>query len=371
MEFQGDRVRGKVQHFSDATRGSMSSVDMSELLLKMARDLGADLAGIATIETLACGPPSADLTYVLPTAKSAICFALALDQDEIERYLKKENHEAHNLDKIRKTTLANGIALEMSNFLNQLGFKSVPICSNFQYRNSEEVKYSDRKPLISHRYLAVRSGIGWFGYSGHIITREYGSAIIFGSVVTEAELVPTEPLPADENYCNECRLCRAVCPSGFISPDEITTVQLGNREFSYAKRRSYARCAYLCGGVAGLDRSGKWSNWSASRYPIPEEDEDFPREIEQAMPAYLKRTLNDHVFYISFRPGYTLDYSCSHCQLVCHPDPDVRKKRYKMVMKGGVVVQNEDGSYVAVPPEEARKRLDAMEPEKRRLYEKS
>lgn len=347
----------------------MATTDLSVLLPEMARNLGADLAGIATIETLAGGPPSADLKYVLPSARSAVCFAIALDQEKIERYLKKENHEAHNLNKIRATTLANGIALEMANFLNQLGYASVPVCSNFQYRNGGDTKYSDRKPLISHRYLAVRSGIGWFGWSGHVITRDYGSAIILGSVVTEAELRPTDPLPEAENYCTRCRLCRAVCPSGFISPDETTTVQLGGREFSYGQRRAYARCSYVCGGMAGLDRSGTWSNWSASRYPIPTEDQDFPEAIARALPAYQKRTLNDHEFYISFRPGYSLDYSCSHCQLVCHPDPAIRKRRYRMVMDGGVVVQNPDGSYVAVSPEEAQRRIDAMTPEQRAFYE--
>jgi len=34
-----------------------------------------------------------------------------------------------------------------------------------------------------------------------------------------------------------------------------------------------------------------------------------------------------------------------------------------------VIVQNEDGTLEAVTPEEARKRLDAMEPERRALYE--
>ena len=338
-------------------------------MLEMSKNLGADLAGIATVETLAGGPPSADLTSILPNARSAVCFAIALDQQKIERYLKKENHEEHNLNKIRSTTLANGIALEMSNFLNQIGYPSVPVCSNFQYRNSEDSPYSDRKPLISHRYLAARSGIGWFGTSGHIITAEYGSAVIFGSIVTEAELTPTAPLSVEDNYCNNCHLCRAVCPSGFISPDEITTVQLGDQKFSYAKRGMYSRCAYVCGGIAGLDRSGRWSNWSASRFAIPEDDQELLQEMSRAMPAYLKRTLNDHVFYISFRPGYVLDYSCSHCQLVCHPDPRVRKARYQMVTSGGVVVQNTDGSYEAVSPEEAKKRLEAMDPERRALYE--
>jgi hypothetical protein len=34
-----------------------------------------------------------------------------------------------------------------------------------------------------------------------------------------------------------------------------------------------------------------------------------------------------------------------------------------------VIVQNEDGTLEAVTPEEARKRLDAMAPERRALYE--
>ena len=364
-------IHAFLSDFFDSVDGGIPvpTTDLNKLMLEMPRSLGADLSGIATCETLAGGPPSADLTQVFPTARSAICFALALDEAALEKYLKKENHEEFNLKKIRATTLANGIALEMANFLTQIGYKSVPICANFQYRNGSGVTYADRIPLISHRYLAVRSGIGHFGSSGHVITRDYGAAIVLGSVVTEAVLAPTDPLPEKENYCNSCRLCRAVCPSGFISPDETVTVRLGDREFSYAKRGAYTRCGFVCGGIGGLDRSGKWSNWSASRYPIPDDDQDLPQAMTRAMPAYLERKLPDHVFYISFRPGYALDYSCSFCQLVCHRDPEVRKKRYRMVMDSGVIVQNADGSCHAVSPEEAQRKIAALEPERRWLYE--
>lgn len=57
-------------------------------------------------------------------------------------------------------------------------------------------------PPISHRYLAIRSGIGHFGDSGNIITNEYGSAIVLASVVTDAELIPTDSLPEEENCMN-------------------------------------------------------------------------------------------------------------------------------------------------------------------------
>ena len=46
---------------------------------------GATIVGVATKETLAGGPPSTDLEYVLPGAKSAVCFAVPFDQEKIER----------------------------------------------------------------------------------------------------------------------------------------------------------------------------------------------------------------------------------------------------------------------------------------------
>lgn len=58
-----------------------------------------------------------------------------------------------------------------------------------------------------------------------------------------------------------------------------------------------------------------------------------------------------------------------HCQLVCRPDKEVRKRRHKMITESGVIVQNPDGSRQAVSPEEADKRLAAMSPQARTLYE--
>lgn len=61
--------------------------------------------------------------------------------------------------------------------------------------------------------------------------------------------------------------------------------------------------------------------------------------------------------------------TCNNCQLVCHPDPEERKRRHQLLTEGGVVVQNPDGSLEAVTPEEAENRLAAMSPEVRALYE--
>lgn len=343
--------------------------DMNRMVTEMARCLGVTRVGIATRETLAGGPPSTDLTYVLDGAESAICFALPLNQTFIEPYLKKENHRAHYRDNVRTNTLSSGIALEMANFLRQKGFASVPVAANLEYRTETPNSILDEIPPIAHRYLAVRSGVGHFGRSGNVIDAKHGAAIILGSVVTAAKLEPTAPLPESENYCDDCRLCDAACASGLMSSQERTTVTLGGVSFSYARRRSHYRCDYVCGGFAGLHPSGKWSTWSPARFPVPEKDEDFLPAIITALKPFLNRPEASERFFSVLVPGHKLELTCGNCQLVCHPDKDVRKRRYRMLADSGVVIQFPDGSRRAVPPEEAEAHLAAMDEKTRALYE--
>ena len=342
---------------------------LSQTVKDLVMNKGAIAAGIATQETLEGGPPSTDLSYVLPGAKSAVCFALALDQEPLERFLKKEDFESHNRDNALTNTLASGIALELSEFLNMKDFESVPVASNFVYCKDTPQPLWDGKAPIAHRYLAVRSGIAHFGLSGNVLHAKEGAAIILGSVVTQAELIPTDPLPPEENYCDQCRLCIASCASSFMSPDEETTVTLGGVDFTYSKRETYHRCDYVCGGFAGLHRSGKWSTWSPARFPIPEKDEDFMPALMQAAEPQAKRPRTVIGFFALGMPDDRGQFTCNHCQLICHPDKKVRQKRYKMLTKGGVVIQHPDGSLQAVSPEEAKKHLAAMTPDMRALYE--
>jgi epoxyqueuosine reductase len=188
---------------------------MTNRVKELAQCLGAAAVGIATIKTLAGGPPSVDLTYVLPEAKSAISFMVPLIQEHIEPYLNKKDRLSYEIDNIRTNTLVSGISLEISNYLINKGHRSVAQAANLVYRMDTPNGPLDEKPPISHRYLAVRSGVGHFGLSGNVITKEYGAAVILGSVVTSAELIPTEPLPPEENYCDGCRLCMASCASGY------------------------------------------------------------------------------------------------------------------------------------------------------------
>jgi epoxyqueuosine reductase QueG len=335
----------------------------------LARCYGASVVGIVTTEMLAGGPPSTDLTYVLPNAKSAVSFAVALDQKFIDPWFNKESHEAHFRNNIQANVVSSGISLELSNYLNQKGYPSVPLTSNTAYRTESKNGRYDEIPPISHRYLAVRSGVGFFGLSGNVLTPKDGAAVILGSVVTEAELIPTDPLPAQENYCDLCRLCKAVCASDFIDGEEHVSVTMGGVEFSYSKKHHHSRCDYVCGGFTGLHKSGKWSTWSPGRFPIPDKDEDFYPALLNTVGPYLKRPKTGSAVFNVIMPGDKVELTCGNCQLICHPDKEVRKRRYKMLVASGVIIQNPDGTLKAVTPQEAKERIAKMDEGTRALYE--
>ncbi|MFH1138172.1 MAG: epoxyqueuosine reductase [Pseudomonadota bacterium] len=329
---------------------------------------GAFAAGIAARASLAGGPPSTDLSYVMPEARSAVVFALALDQKTIPAYLGKIDRLAYEAEYNKVNSLSSGVAVKLAGFLTQRGLPSIPLAANDVYREESPLGRFEMFPPVSLRYLAVASGVGSFGLSGNVLDKTHGAGLILGAVLTSAELNPTAPLPPEENYCDDCRLCQAVCASSLMDPRDKTEVNLGGRTFSYSKRRSYLRCQYVCGGYAGLHASGKWSTWSPGRFPIPEDDEAFLPLLLAGVDKYAKRPEGRGGRYHSLMDE-KLYTTCGNCQIVCHPDKQERQRRYKLLTEGGVVVQNPDGSLEALPPEEAGRRLAAMTDDRRSLYE--
>lgn len=343
--------------------------NLNEMILDAQLTSGACAVGVATRETLAGGPPSADLTYVLPNAKSAICFGFALDQELIGRYLRKEDRRSHELDNIRVNLLASGAALFGAKFLEELGYPSYAVCSNTVYRKDTPRGSADMMPDISLRYLAVASGLGHFGLSGNVITRKEGAGIIFGAIVTTAELEPTPPLPEEENYCDGCRLCMAGCASSLMDPDDEERVTLGGREYAYSKRRTYHRCDFVCGGFTGLHPSGTWSTWSPGRFLIPDSEEEFYPALAAAIQASSKRPPIEGGYRHPMLPDRRIALTCGNCHLICVADKEERKRRYKALRESGCVVQNPDGTLEVVSAEKATERLAAMDPERRLMYE--
>jgi len=65
------------------------------------------------------------------------------------------------------------------------------------------------------RRAGVRAGLGSYGESGALVTKEYGWAIRISGMVTTAELIPDVPLK--EDVCDHYMRCVEACPVGALS----------------------------------------------------------------------------------------------------------------------------------------------------------
>jgi epoxyqueuosine reductase len=63
------------------------------------------------------------------------------------------------------------------------------------------------------REAAVRAGVAFYGKNTMAITRRFGSWVVLGTLVTEAQVEATPPLELD---CGSCRLCIDACPTGAL-----------------------------------------------------------------------------------------------------------------------------------------------------------
>jgi len=101
-----------------------------------------------------------------------------------------------------------------------------------------------------HRHAAAAAGLGEFGLSNMLMTREYGPLVRLVSVITTAEMAPdpllTEPVCRGEQ-CGECRkTCPNQCYSEAIKEYDYGGVQVREFVFDAEKCGGYGRTRLPC-----------------------------------------------------------------------------------------------------------------------------
>ena len=87
--------------------------------------------------------------------------------------------------------------------------------------------FTDSAPVLE-RSWAQRSGLGWIGKNGNLITKQGGSFYFIATLITDLELEYDDLFAKD--YCGTCTRCIDECPTDAILPGKVVD---GSKCISY------------------------------------------------------------------------------------------------------------------------------------------
>ena len=202
----------------------MNASVSSNQLKEKAKSLGFHACGIAAVDTdaeglavghlkawLALGyqaemawmenPRRFDIRTCMPEVESVICVAL-------NYYTPHQRPEGQEYAKISRYGWGKDY--------HKVMHKKLKALANWLSEQGEGIQaryYADTGP-VQDKVWAERAGIGWIAKNGNVITREYGSWVFLGEVLTNLALTPDAP---HTEHCGTCTRCIDACPTGAIA----------------------------------------------------------------------------------------------------------------------------------------------------------
>ncbi|WP_051580804.1 epoxyqueuosine reductase [Pseudonocardia acaciae] len=178
-------------------------------VVERARELGAQLAGVASADELADlpHPPHA----VLNGARSVVVLARRFVYGGVlRRDARSRSH--HYATELGLTELEE-ITLDLMFWLEDDGHPSLMVPASASRSKQEDL--ASQGPL-SLTDAAVAAGLGTLGLNGMLLTPRFGPRVILSAVVTMAPLEPSARIGRGLCLGEECGRCLLACPGSAV-----------------------------------------------------------------------------------------------------------------------------------------------------------
>ena len=216
-------------------------------------------------------PQREDIRRVMPEVRSVICVAL-------NYYTPHTHSDAPGTGKIARYGWGRDYHRVMQTRLKALArwIQTAAPTSKVRY-------YSDTGP-VQDKFWAQQAGLGWIAKNGNVITRDYGSWVVLGELLTDLALSGDRPHTA---HCGTCVRCLEACPTQAIRQPGVVDA---NRCIAYHTIENRAEqlppdiSANLQGWVAGCDICQEVCPWN-QRFAQPTDIPEFHPYPDNISPA--------------------------------------------------------------------------------------
>jgi len=185
-----------------------------------ARELGADLVGIADGTVMNANPPYPDQPQ-RPSdisdhdADRVIVLAQRVSLGAARILDWSDRHKYYN-DELTITALEE-IALDLVRWLERLGYPALIMpgthINPWSYHGDPDLH---QRPPLSLEHAAVEAGLGTLGLNLQLLTPEYGPRVILTSVLSSVPVAADKPMEASLCAGPECGRCLTVCPGDAV-----------------------------------------------------------------------------------------------------------------------------------------------------------
>lgn len=201
---------------------------------------GASLVGFADLR-----PLPADVRGDLPFGVS---IAVALFCDVVEK-ISDGPTEQYLTEYRRVNELLDRLGTIATEYLRQRGYRAEPLAATIT--DKDPTKYVAALP---HKTVATRAGLGWVGRCALVVTEQFGSAVRFASVLTDAPL-PTGT-PIETSRCGDCTACVDKCPghapTGRDWQAQLPPAEIFDRYACYRSIRNVSDEANINESICGI-----------------------------------------------------------------------------------------------------------------------
>ncbi len=219
---------------------------LTDEIKSWAIQLGADLVGIAPSERYAEAPVEMSPEGHLPGATCVVVVAIHHPDAAIEIGGNQHPQDCgpYAIQGTMNTKL-ECISFQLARRLEDAGHSvvAIPATNVWRFRPYKNVTESFA-PDLSDIHAAAAAGLGEIGYSGLLLTPEYGPRQRFCCLVTDAPLAP-DPLYDGPPLCDMCGECVRHCPTDAFTKETSGkhVIHIGGKQFSYCNKNKW-RCSW-------------------------------------------------------------------------------------------------------------------------------